>query len=102
MNYESTKSGHCKVAIPLEHDYKQCQYVYCDFRSVLIQILNVTLYNVRSIPLSTLFFLILILNITDVILQNSLLNKPAPRMLEVLDMSLFLVIKSSLGKLTLI
>ena len=40
-----------------------------------------------------LFFSILILNITDIILPTFLLNKRIPRMLEVLETSLFLAIK---------
>ena len=45
----------------------------------MIQILNVTLYNLRSIPFPTLFLSILLLNITDIILPISLLSKPIPR-----------------------
>ena len=94
VNAESTKSGQHKVASCLEHN-KQ----YHDFPNVLIQILNVILYNWRSSLFPTLFLLILILNITDTKLSISFLSKPIPRMLEVLETSLFLTIKSSLGKL---
>ena len=63
--------------------------------------LNVALYNWRSICFPALFLSTLILNITNTILPISLLNKPIPRMLEVLKMSLFLAVKSLLGKLML-
>ena len=58
---------------------------YYDFPNFLIQILNVTLYNLRPTLFSALFISIPILNISDVILTISLLNKPIPRTLEVLE-----------------
>ena len=56
-----------------------------DFPNVLIQILNVTLYNLRSITFPVLFFSTLSLNIKDFRFQISILNKPVPRTLNVLE-----------------
>ena len=60
------------------------------------------MYNLKSISFTTLFLSILISNIANIILPISLLNKPIPRILDVLETSLFLVLKSLLGKLTLV
>ena len=56
-----------------------------DFLNVLIQILNVTLYNLRSTTSPALFFSNLSLNIKDFRFQISILNKPVPRTLNVLE-----------------